>query len=125
VTSKPHDSPIQVSRSLLWFAFLGPPLAWVAHIGARYPLVPTACALELPWVLHGITILTLSVTLGATLAAVSIWRRARTSPTRSATVLRIRYMAVVGAMLGVLFAVVIVAELVPALIQDPCLDVRR
>jgi hypothetical protein len=125
VSSDPRDKPIQVRRSVLWFAFLGPPLAWVVHIGARYPLVPTACALELPWVLHRITLATLAVTLAATLAAASIWRRARSASVRNATARRIHYMAVVGAMLGILFAIVILAELVPALIQDPCLDVRR
>lgn len=115
------------SRALLWFAFLGPPIAWLVHIGARYPLVPIACAHDLPVVLHVVTVGTLTVAIGAGVAAVSLSRRARasSSSTRGSVPDRVRYMAGVGLVLAMLFSLVIVAELVPALMQDPCLDVRQ
>jgi hypothetical protein len=117
--------PFQINRVLLWYAFLGPPVIWLVHIGARYPLVPTACAHDFPLALHVVTLATLAAMIGAAVAAGAILRRARSSPNPEARVAkRARYMAVVGLALAVLFSIVIVAELLPALMQDPCVDVR-
>lgn len=119
-------SQTRSSRALLWYAFLGAPVAWLVHIGARYPLVPTACAHDLMLVLHMITAVTLVLTLGAAVAAVVFVVRARPGPPsrQHPPSSRVRYMALVGLAFSLLFAAVIAAELLPSLMQDPCVHVR-
>jgi hypothetical protein len=125
VTSDSSNTPRMRDHVMLWFAFLGPPVAWIVHIGARYPLVPTACSHDFPLLLHFVTIATLAATVGSGIAAGVLYRRSqRAASTKERAVVRLRYMAVGGLLLSVLFSTVILAELVPALMQDPCLDVR-
>lgn len=112
---------------LLWYAFLGGPVAWAVHIAARYPLVPTACKAGAVWILHVITAACLAVSVGAALSAVRVSRavapEAATAPRPPAS--RVRYMAWTGLGFSVLFGTAILLELLPALLQDPCADVRR
>ena len=123
MTEAPLESP-RINRTLLWSAFLGPPVVWMAHIGARYPLVPTACARDFTWALHIVTVVTLIGMAGTAAAAVVVLRRTqRSTDTKRRVIGRARFMATAGLALALLFTIVIAAELLPALMQDPCVDV--
>jgi hypothetical protein len=112
------DRAPAIGPALLWYAALGAPAAWGVHIGARYPLVPLACQGEMPWILHLVSASCLALALGATVAALHV--RKRVQPRADTTGNRIAYMANAGIVFGCLFALIIVAEVIPAFLQDPC-----
>lgn len=113
------------SRFWLWYAFLGGPLAWAAHIGARYPLLPFACRADAVWLLHLVTAGCLVVALGSFGAAVKLIGAQRRASGAGAQRGRIDFFVEAGVVFALLFAAVIAAELLPALLADPCIGVRR
>ena len=100
----------------LFYGALGGPVFWALRLVIAYPLVPVACAqdsLLLPGLVSVVAL------VGAVSSAVvSVWmlRRAQAHS-------RARFMAKSGLVMAVLFALVILAESVPMLFGDPCLDV--
>jgi hypothetical protein len=113
-----------IGRAALWFAFLGGPVAWTAHLLASYPLVSVACRLGSATPLH---LITLSTALIAAAAALTGWvgyRRVRDAqgPAGMGDALaRARFMALGGVFIGGLFTFVILVEGLPPLLHDPCL----
>ena len=108
-------------RAALWFALLGGPLAWTAHLLASYPLVPVSCRLGTTAPLNALT--AVAALIAAAAAATGTWayRRARpapdvpTDPASSA-----RFMALCGLLLASLFTFAILVEGLPPILQDPC-----
>jgi hypothetical protein len=120
----PTERPVRpVSRAALWFAFLGGPMAWSAHLLASYPLVSVACRLQTTLPLH---LITAATALIAAAAALTGWRCYQQVHAGGPTGLgdafaRARFMAVAGVALGLFFVFVILVEGLPPLLHDPCL----
>jgi hypothetical protein len=111
---------------VLWFALLGGPAAWTAHLLASYPLVLVSCRAGTTLILHSVTAATLIVAASASLAGWLEWRRlgegaAPAGGEEAIRYRRARFMAVAGALLSGFFALVTLAEGVPVLFGDPCL----
>lgn len=116
-------------RALLWFAFLGGPVAWSAHLLASYPLVPVACERASTLPLNLVTLATALV--AAASAAAGAWglRRLRAAEAPGGggglgdAPRRARFMARFGLWSGVFFTFVILVEGLPPLLQHPCLSI--
>ena len=98
----------------LWFAALAP-VAWTAHNLLSAAFVSPACA----WpagvaVLHAITALTVAMALAGALVGARLYVATTTDGAR--------FVGGAGSLLGVLFALVILAEGVPNFVLDPCLS---
>jgi hypothetical protein len=108
---------------LLWFALLGGPVAWSAHLLASYPLVPVACSVGTVTMLHAVTAATV---LMAAASGMVGWRECRRlqgdEPEGDLRIAHRRayFMAVSGIWLGGFFAVVTLVEGLPVLFGDPC-----
>jgi hypothetical protein len=120
----PGDTDGERGRlALLWFALLGGPAAWTAHLLASYPLVPVACAAGSVMALHAVTAVSVAV---ATASGLTGWRECRRLRGRVAEdgedvrVRRAYFMAVSGMFLGGFFAFVTLAEGLPVFFGDPC-----
>jgi len=110
-------------RVLVAYAIFGGPVAWFVHICARYPLVPLACARNEPWLLHVVTLGLSCVALGSVVTAVLLLRGRPAPDAAEVGAGGVRALALVGLASSILFVLVIGAELLPALLQDPCLGV--
>jgi putative membrane protein len=105
-----------VAGSVLWFALFGGVAAWVVHLGASYLLVPVACRAGAPAILHALTV---AMGLIATSAVAAGWRSARRLAADPAWH-RPAFMARLGILVSGFFLMVILAEGVPRVLQDPC-----
>lgn len=111
------------SRGALWFAFLGGPIAWSAHLLASYPLVSVACRLQTTAPLHVVTVITATIATAAAATGWLAYRRVRTGGPAGPgdRFARARFMALGGLTLGALFTFVILVEGMPPVLHDPCL----
>jgi hypothetical protein len=111
------------SRGALWFAFLGGPIAWSAHLLASYPLVSVACRLGTTAPLHLITAATAALAAAAGITGIVAYRRVRHGGPGGIgdAYARARFMALSGLITGLFFTFVIFVEGLPPLLQDPCL----
>lgn len=119
-----HDVPL----AALWFALLGGPAAWTAHLLASYPLVPLACDTGSTAPLNILTVVTALI---ATAAAGTGWwayRRARGAGAPDApgagdaSESRAGFMGLAGLLVALLFTFAIVIEGLPPLLVDPCIE---
>ncbi len=107
---------------LLWFAFLGGPVAWVLHLGTVYLLVPFTCGPGGAAWYHAATLAMLALSGSAAWAGLRGGRRDgdRAGPEPEAARGRARFMARAGVALGLLFSVVIAAQWIPPLVLGGC-----
>lgn len=127
-----------VPRPALWFALLGGPIAWSAHLLASYPLVSVACQLQTTAPLNLVTAITAAIAAAAGITGAIAHRRADAQADAQAgdgaradagaaggdlgdAVARARFMALAGMLAGALFTFVILVEGLPPLLHDPCL----
>lgn len=103
----------------LWFALLGGPAAWTAHLLASYPLVPVACREGITWPLNVLTAATAAIALAAALTG---WWAFRRAGGRAAFDSRPAFMALTGLLLSSLFTFAILLAGLPPILQDPCLN---
>jgi hypothetical protein len=113
-----------VSLPVLWFAFLGGPAGWTAHLLASFPLVPVACDMGTNALLNAITAVTALVCAAA---AVTGWIALRRLPAGQPGTVgdpfgRARFMARAGIILGIFFTFVTLVEGLPPLLHDACLE---
>lgn len=124
-----------VPLAALFFAVLGGPAAWTAHLLASYPLVSVACRMGTTAPLNIITGATALIAAAAAGTGWWAYRRSReheASETRGdghaaetrgdghASETRAGFMGLVGLLLGLLFTFAILIEGLPPLLQDPC-----
>jgi hypothetical protein len=111
------------SRAALWFAFLGGPIAWSAHLLASYPLVSVACRLDTALPLHLITGVTAAIAAAAGITGALAYRRVRHGGSGGIgdAYARARFMALAGLTMGLFFTFVIFVEGLPPMLHDPCL----
>jgi TRAP-type C4-dicarboxylate transport system permease small subunit len=103
----------------VWFAFLGGPLAWTAHLLISYGLVYVPCAVRLPLLLLG----TLVMAAVAIAAAVVSWRFIQRSPAQETDAPmggRNRFVGYAGLLNSILFLLIILAQGVTPLVLGGC-----
>jgi hypothetical protein len=123
VSSPIHRREPPVPRLALWFALLGGPIAWSAHLLASYPLVSVACQLQTTAPLNLITAITATLAAAAGITGAVAHRRiGQDGPGGLGdSYARARFMALAGLIAGAFFTFVILVEGLPPLLQDPCL----
>ena len=103
----------------VWFAFLGGPAAWTAHLLGSYGLVYVPCAVRLPSLL----LLTFVTAVIAIAAAVVSWRFIQQSPaeeTDAPMAGRNRFVGYAGLLNSILFLLIILAQGVTPLVLGGC-----
>ncbi|WP_437563199.1 cytochrome c oxidase assembly protein [Sorangium sp. So ce542] len=121
----PRREALSAGPVRLWVGLLGASFAWLVHILARYPLVPVACREGTVALLHLVTLACAAAAAGAGMLAFANARRARREgragggPPWSDPA----FMGRAGVVLSALFLLVILSEMLPALVQDPCAGV--
>jgi hypothetical protein len=116
-------APSHIERE--WLALLAPPLAWALGLVAKYALVPFVCGSgDTIWT-HVVSIVTLAVATGAGVLAWGLYQDAgREWPGESAQpVVRSRFMAALGILSAVLFAIAIVAQWITSAFLNPCMAI--
>ena len=109
------------SQALAAGFFLAP-FAWMIQLLANYSLTPTACVDERTWMLHLVSLIALVTALGGTVIAWSAWRRLTSGSTVDGDARESgrRFMALVGTVQSIFFALVILALELPIWWLDPC-----
>jgi hypothetical protein len=114
-----------VGQFSLWFGMLGGAGAWALHLVVNYSLVPVACSTGMDFLLY----LTIPAFSGITLLAIFLaWRGWASTRGMDETngngqrlmVQRVRFMALSGLAMSGFFLMVILAQSVPIIMQDPC-----
>jgi tetrahydromethanopterin S-methyltransferase subunit C len=125
VTTSHERREPPASRPALWFALLGGPVAWSAHLLASYPLVSVACQLGTATPLHAITLLTAAVAAAAGVTGALALRRVSAAGPGGLgdAFARARFMGLAGTIAGAFFTFVILVEGLPPLLHDPCLRI--
>ena len=122
MTTLAHE-PADLPRiRTLWFGLLGGALAWKLQLMVNYALVPYACWRELTILVHLASLATLLLALGAAAVSLRSWRSAGSSfeLELGGPIGRSRFMALLGVVLSVYFALVILGQWVPNLLLSPC-----
>ncbi len=121
--AKPKGEFSQTSGILwLWAGLLTAPLAFLLHLQVNYALVQQLCQSEHKRVLHLVTLVFLLIAAGGGLIAWRNWESSgRKWPMDAATVTeRSRFMSIIGLLISALVILLLVAQLIPQFIYDPC-----
>jgi hypothetical protein len=119
------EYPAPVGQLSLWFGMLGGAASWALHLVVSYSLVPAACAAGLGILLY----LAIPVFTGLALLAIFFawrgWQATRDMPDENGNgqrfvYQRVRFMALSGLAMSGFFLMVIIAQSVPIIMQDPC-----
>ena len=92
----------------LWTGVLAGPFAWAIDLEARFALVHYTCVNHAGWIMWLITIAALAVTLFGLFCSWHGWRE------------ETRFMAIGGLFIGGMFALAIVAMMIPDLFLRAC-----
>jgi hypothetical protein len=124
-TRQPVDQQTPVSQFTIWVGLLGAAGAWALHLVYSYSLVPAACEAGMgPLMYLGIPVF-LGLAAGAGYLSWRIFAISR-NPESGATIdevqamQRLRFMALSGLAMTAFFFMVIIAQSVPIIVQDPC-----
>src|SRR5688572_17108380 len=105
---------------LLWLGVLGPPTAFLFNLGLSYAMVGAVC--EGRWrsisTLHVVPALLLLITI---LLGIASYRRIGQRPENSGWD-RDEVLAVLGVLSASFFALVLVAQWIPTMLLEPCLQ---
>jgi hypothetical protein len=106
----------------LWLGVLGGPTLWFINQQVNAALTPWACRTQHVAVLHVVSAVCLAGTLlcGASARHNSRWADARLRVVHANYLVRGRFMAQLGVLSALLFAIVIVAMELPNFLLDPC-----
>ena len=107
----------------LWFTVFAGPISFLLHLQLGYMLVDWACRENGVLVLDLITIGAIALALIGALVGWRIWvRLGREWPkgSRGGPIARSRFMSMSGVLLGLMFALVAMAQGYPALVLNPC-----
>jgi hypothetical protein len=101
---------------------LAGPIAWTIDLLVQYSLAQWSCTTEHRFVLQLVSLGALVVTAAGAAAA---WRGLQQTPRDAPTeggrpIDRSRFMALLGLLTSLLFAIVIVAALIPVWVLDAC-----
>jgi hypothetical protein len=102
---------------ILWIALLASPAAWFINLETNYALASWSCLSQWRVVIFLVSAATFAIAAGSGVVA---WRRWRQLTGGGPADSRARGMAVGGAVLGSMFAVVIIAQAIPSLLLAGC-----
>ena len=116
------DVPDKRIIRALWIGVLVPPAAFLFNLELAYALVPTACSARTVVLVHLVHLVSLAFTIFATVVALRAWRRSGASwpGGEGGRVSRTQFMSGMGILMGVMFALVIMAQWIPSFVLDPC-----
>lgn len=100
------------SSLALWSGILCGPIAFAINLQLRYALVPWACARGSRWV---VTLIAVPLLVVCIAGAFLSWTGLRIHPEG-----RARFMAYGGLMLSAIFAITILASMIPDFFLSPC-----
>lgn len=111
------DLDIRASSAALWFSILSGPFAFAADLQTRYALVTWACSTARAWVLFafGGAMLLLSL-IGAFVG----WTHIVPADESDRVAARVRFMALGGFSLSLIFALTIIANTIPQFFLGVC-----
>jgi cytochrome c biogenesis factor len=106
----------------LWAGLLLAPTAFLLNLELAYAVVPHACSSQNRLPVHLVHLVCLAIALVGGAFALRSWRYCgETWPgEEGGPVSRSRFMAGLGLLLSVLFALVIVAQWIPSFVLSPC-----
>src|SRR4051794_12071882 len=110
---------------LLWGGVLAGPIAWLVQFQIRYSLVPWVCTRHKPFVLHTVAGVFLLLVVVAGIFCWRTWVMAGKqwpTETESGPKARNVFLSLLGMLTSSLFALLIIAQGIPAFILDPCQD---
>ena len=125
----PMDRSAADSTWTVWPALLASPLLVLGHLSLAYALVSPSCARQDSAMLHGLTVLSLLLSLSMTVLAWRAWRRLTGSSEPRARLTdsdgdregsRPPFLALVGTLTGALSTLVVVAMWLPLWLLPPC-----
>ena len=96
----------------LWFAVLGGPAAWFISLVMRYFWVHDACLHQSAMAPRMVSLIALLVAVGSALGGRQIWKATADE--------RTRFMAQIGVMGGMTFALIILLQILATIILGPC-----
>lgn len=105
---------VRRSSVALWFGLMAGPVALIINFQLRYALVPYACETGRRWMLTAISIPMFIVALTGAIAS---WRGLSAD---DGDAMRIRFMALSGLALSLIFALTIAAMAIPDFYFHPC-----
>jgi hypothetical protein len=107
---------------MVWPGILLAPLVTLLNLSLTYALVLPSCASQTRWMLHGVSAVSLAITVLSALAATRVPRMdpsARSEDAGTAPV-RLHFLAQVAVLLGALSSLVILAQWIPSWALPPC-----
>jgi hypothetical protein len=119
------EYPAPVGQLSLWFGILGAAGSWALHLVVNYALVPAACSAGMSFLMYLNIPIFLGVALFAGFLSWRGWASVRGMDPENGNgerlmVHRVRFMALSGLAMSAFFLMVIIAQSVPIIIQDPC-----
>lgn len=121
------DPPTRDALPGLWpqaFGVVGGMAAWGVAVLTAYGVVPVACALAMPVLVHLVRWIALAVAVASTVTAVMVYRRAQRIDDRGGTETRVRnarFLGFGGALVSAAGALLLVVEDLATWVIDPCL----
>ncbi|HEX6432716.1 MAG TPA: hypothetical protein VFZ87_00670 [Gemmatimonadales bacterium] len=115
------DVPDKRIIRALGIGLLVPPVAFLFNLEAAYALVPTACS-EGTALVHLVHMVSLLVAVLGSAVGWRAWQKSGATWPGGAggRASRTQFLAGLGALMGLLFIVVILAQWMPSFILDPC-----
>jgi hypothetical protein len=116
------DVPDKGIIRALWTGVLLPPVAFLLNLELAYALVPVACGARTVVLVHVVHLVSLALAVFAGVVAWRTWQKSgATWPEgEGGRLSRTQFMAGLGILMGLMFAVVILAQWIPSFILDPC-----
>jgi hypothetical protein len=116
------DVPDKGIIRALWTGVLVPPIAFLFNLEVAYAIVPAACSARTVVLVHAVHLVSLALTIFGGVVALRTWRSSgATWPGgEGGRISRTQFMAGIGMLMGLMFAVVILAQWIPSFILDPC-----
>jgi hypothetical protein len=111
-----------VSDFAQWTSVLGGGIVFLTALEVSYAMVDWACGSDNAWALHLVYLVTLALTVGAGMLGWSLWTRIGREPPDGGpgSVARSRFLAAIGALGGVIFSLVILAQWIMVVVLGPC-----
>ena len=103
----------------VWFAFLGGPVIWAAHLLVSYGLVYAPCGARLPLLLLA-TLVAVIVAIAATVVSVRLMRQSPATESNARPGGRNRFVGLAGLLNSVLFLLIILAQGATPLVLGQC-----
>ena len=106
----------------VWFAFLGGPLAWVAHFLSIYASVSLACDAGADYMLYLTTVVAAPVAIFAGVVSWRLWHRPESEldEVDARFLRRTRFIGRSGFLMSAIFLLAILMEGASPLFLDPC-----